>query len=83
MSSSNANMFVLETKFPNIKPIEGEDLNIENNIRSILNKCWFDLNKFKTVTDVAAAMGINERVVHKWVKKYKLPNRKKLKARGY
>ena len=39
-------------KYPHIRVNKKEDLNIENNILKILEKCWYDKDRYGHVGDI-------------------------------
>lgn len=60
-----------------------EDLNIERMKLRVISKCWFDINTFPTLKDVAKVTGLSERTLHRFGKDHALPSRTKAKIRTY
>ena len=77
--SSRELYHVLYKKYPNINPIENEDLNIENVVIQILKKYWYDEKVYYTPKDIANSVGISERSVYKYIRENNFSNRKKRK----
>lgn len=55
-----------------------EDLNIERNIRRIVEKLWYDVEKYPKVKDIYAVTGLSERTLYRYVNQYQFPRRKKI-----
>lgn len=70
-----SNMSAIDEKYPHIKYVDGENLNIEFHIRRIIEMCWNDFDKYRTVGDIAVAMNFSEREIFRRAKIYGLPNR--------
>jgi|LakMenEpi12Jul11_1017349.scaffolds.fasta_scaffold01849_3 hypothetical protein len=62
-------------KYPHIKVDKKEDLNIENNIVKILEKCWYDKERYGHVGDIALVTGLSERQVFRFARKYNFAKR--------
>lgn len=60
-----------------------EDLNIERMKLRVISKCWFDINRFPTLKDVAKATGLSERTLHRFGRDNDLPSRTKGNIRNY
>jgi DNA-binding phage protein len=75
MAQENYTAENLQNYFPHIKYVEGEDLNLERNTVKILRKCWKDVNRFRTISDIAKATSMSERTIHKYAKTYGLDKR--------
>jgi hypothetical protein len=74
-----SNITLINQKFPTVKYVEGEDLNIENMKKRIITKAWYDTAKYNDVTDIAVAIGMGTRTLYFYAKQLKLPNRRGLK----
>jgi hypothetical protein len=60
----------LNIKFPNIVPIENEDLNIERMIVRTLEKCFNEKKWTRTQTSIVT--GISEKTMYTLIRKYNL-----------
>jgi hypothetical protein len=63
--------------------MENEDLNLHRMALRIIKKCWFDINRFPTMKDVANATGLSERTLHRWGKDHNLPRRTRGNIKRY
>lgn len=58
-------------KYPDIKLIEGEDLNIDNMKLRIVAKCFYN-PKYKTISHIVAATGLSYKTVARIISDNKL-----------
>jgi len=63
-------------KFPDINPKKDEDLSIHNSKIKIVERCWYDLEKFPTVKEISDATGFSSRNLHNFVKDNNFKQRK-------
>ena len=62
-------------KYPDIKVIPGEDLNLERMQARMVYSCWINTSKFPTVLDIAFFIGVTERQIYRIAKAHKFPKR--------
>lgn len=62
----------LEEKFPNIKYVEGEDLNLKRARLRLIKFCIDQKRKFKSVENIAKLTGISPRSIHQIISEEKL-----------
>ena len=68
-------------EYPEIKVDYDEDLCIHNATLHILKHCWYRVDLFKHMEDIAAATGITERTVFRFAIDNNFEDRKKLKQK--
>jgi len=68
-------------KYPKINYIEGEDLNIQNHVLKMVEKCYFDTEKYKTICDVAKKLEVSERFIFRFANDNNFKQRKKSKRK--
>ena len=68
---------MLHEKFPNIKVIEGEDLNIERMRVKYLKMMLNDPETYPTMQHIANDMNITERSIYRLMRLYEIPFIKK------
>lgn len=68
-------MAILNTKYPHINYIPGENLNLMDATNDILRKMWADKIKYPTITHIKKKMNMCERSILKMAKLNKLPSR--------
>lgn len=54
-----------------------EDLNLERMKLRIISRCWYDMDKFPTVSRIAKVTGVSSRTLNRFAKDYNLPKRTK------
>lgn len=54
----------LNRKYPHINAVEGEDLNIRNNINRMVGKAYMNVKKFPTIATIMRATGLSNSQVH-------------------
>lgn len=59
-------------KYPNVKLIEGEDLNIYNMTVRTVAKCFHDKAKYRTISHIVGATGLSYRTVTRIISDHKL-----------
>jgi hypothetical protein len=67
-------------KYPDINPVEGENLDIPTMRINILKKCWYDKSRFKSVTSIAKVTGISEREILRTASDEKFTQRRDIKT---
>ena len=60
-----------------------EDLNLERMKLRIIKKCWFDIERFPTMEDVARVTGLSPRTLHRFGNDNNLPSRTRGNIRKY
>ena len=70
----------LDEKYPKIIFKEGENLNIQDNIHRIFKKCWYDVDTYPTIVDIAVVTNTTEDIVIKFAKKHKFEKRRYIKS---
>lgn len=60
-----------------------EDLNLHRMRLRIISKCWYDIERFPTLKDVAAVTGLCERTLHRFGRDNDLPKRTKANIRKH
>lgn len=60
----------LEQLYPKVKVELNENLNLNEKIADVFKKVWYNKSKFRTTLHVAAALGITDRTVSRYRKKY-------------
>ncbi|MEO6304846.1 MAG: hypothetical protein ABIP51_16920 [Bacteroidia bacterium] len=63
-------------KYPNINPLPEEDLNIENMVKSILEKAWYDKKRFPLIEQISIITGLSERQIYRLAKQFKFHSRR-------
>ena len=66
-------------KFPDINPEKDEDLSIHNSKIKIIERCWYDLEKFPTMKEIVDATGYSERNLFRFAKDNNFKKRKSKK----
>ena len=59
--------------------IAEQDLNIERNIRRIIELVWYDTDKYPRMVDLYRVTGLCERTVYRYAHRYHLPTRKAIR----
>lgn len=59
-----------------------QDLNIERNIRRIIELVWYDTDKYPRMVDIYKATGLCERTIYRYAQRYGLPARKTIIRRN-
>lgn len=67
-----ASYLKLEEKFPNIKYVDGEDLNLKRAKLRLVKFCIEQKKKFKSVENIAKLTGISPRSIHQIINDQKL-----------
>lgn len=70
---------VLCKKYPHINPKEDENLNIENAVVKIIERCWYDVKTYLTVEEIAAITKITPRSIHNYAIQHNFKKRKTIK----
>jgi len=70
---------VLCKKYPYINPKKDENLNIENAIVKIIEKCWYDVKTYLTVEEIAAITQITPRSIHNYANQHNFKKRKTIR----
>jgi len=70
---------IIRKEYEHIKPVKGEDLNIENMTVRILKYCWFNVERFPTVVDISLVTMLGERTIYRYVDTYRWPDRVSIK----
>jgi AraC-like DNA-binding protein len=60
----------INSKYPNINPIPGEDLNIDNMIKKRFLSLWNDKVKYPTIKAICDKLGYSERHIYRLIKRY-------------
>lgn len=64
--------------YQNVEVDPNEDLNIYRNICKMLRHCWFNVDRFPLVEDIAREMGYTERHITHLARVNNLPHRMKV-----
>lgn len=70
----------LHKNYPDIIPVEGEDLNLYSMQLRILKKCWMNRMRFKTISVIADVTGVSEREILRIAKEENFPLRRTIKS---
>jgi hypothetical protein len=65
----------MKARWQDVDVNPNEDLNIYRNISRILEYCWFDIERFPSVEDIAETMGYCTRHVSTLARMNNLPHR--------
>ena len=65
----------MKARYQDVEVDPNEDLNIYNNTCKILEYCWFEIDRFPLVEDIAMAMGYSTRHVSTLARINNLPHR--------